>query len=311
MTGGGQQRHAAVRVYCRRVATRQQPVPRRRLRTALVALTALVLAGTSAAADGAGPDPRPRAHILSASWGTDDAVGCPTGETGLDNIPVTFNWFIDPTSIQPADFRIVRSDGTTTTPVCALQFPPDEPDEAQTVNLIGDFGDSVDGPTPETVRVVGALQGHGPQTTRSRPVKHPRADVEPLSGGPYIVDAWTIRPAVYAGDANRCTVGRTFVRVMWSNGLTAYPTGDEVGEPVVASYRAVYRRTDGRVVRLAPLAVADLYDQETTFNSDNMHDLCLPRRPRGAQLERITIAAGLIQDPNGDPNLAQRFVRVR
>lgn len=292
------------------MATRQHPVPRRRLRPVLVALTALVLVGMSAAADGAGSDPRPRAHILSASWGTDDAVGCPTGETGLDNIPVTFDWFIDPRSIQATDFTIVRSDGTTTTPVCALQFPPDEPDEAQTVNLIGDFGDSVDGPTPETVSIVGALQGHGPQTTRSRPVGHLSADVEPLSGGPSIVDAWTIRPAVYAGDANRCTVGKTFVRVMWSNGLTAYPTGAEVGQPVVTSYRAVYRRTNGRIVRLAPLAVADLDDHATTFNSDNMHDLCLPRRPRGAQLERISIAAGLIQDPNGDPNLAQRFTPV-
>ena len=292
------------------MATREQPVPRRRLRPTLAALTAAVLVGTGVAAHGAGPDPRPEATILSASWGTDDAVGCPTGETGLDNIPVTFNWFIDPASIQTTDFEIVRSDGTSTTPVCALQFPPDEPDEAQTVNLIGDFGDSVDGPTPEAVRVVGALRGHGPQTTRSKPVGHLAADVDPISGGPYIVDAWTIRPAVYAGDPNRCTVGRTFVRVMWSNRLTAYPTGAEVGEPVVASYRAIYRTTNGRVVRMKPLAVADLYDQSTTFNSDNMHDLCLPRRPRGAQLVRITIAAGLIQDPNGDPNLAQRFTRV-
>ena len=292
------------------MATREQPVPRRRLRPTLAALTAAVLVGTGVAAHGAGPDPRPEATILSASWGTDDAVGCPTGETGLDNIPVTFNWFIDPASIQTTDFEIVRSDGTSTTPVCALQFPPDEPDEAQTVNLIGDFGDSVDGPTPEAVRVVGALRGHGPQTTRSKPVGHLAADVDPISGGPYIVDAWTIRPTVYAGDPNRCTVGRTFVRVMWSNGLTAYPTGAEVGEPVVASYRAIYRTTNGRVVRMKPLAVADLYDQSTTFNSDNMHDLCLPRRPRGAQLVRITIAAGLIQDPNGDPNLAQRFTRV-
>ena len=61
---------------------------------------------------------------------------------------------------------------------------------------------------------------------------------------------------------------------------------------------------------MKPLAVADLYDQSTTFSSDNMHDLCLPRRPRGAQLVRITIAAGLIQDPNGDPNLARRFTQV-
>jgi hypothetical protein len=43
-------------------------------------------------------------------------------------------------------------------------------------------------------------------------------------------------PSIYLGDPNRCTVGKTFVRVMWSNGLTAYPTGEEVGAPVAASY---------------------------------------------------------------------------
>lgn len=104
------------------------------------------------------------------------------------------------------------------------------------MNLIGDFGDSGNGPTPVAIRVVGALQGKAPGAIRWRRVPPtPTAKVEPLSGGPYIVDAWTLTPAIYRGDANRCTVGRTFVRVMWSNGLTAYPTGAEVGAPVVAS----------------------------------------------------------------------------
>ena len=94
---------------------------------------------------------------------------------------------------------------------------------------------------------------------------------------------------------------------MWSNGLTAYPTGEEVGAPVVASYRAVYRLPNGKAVAIAPLEVADLHDHATSFNADNMHDLCLPRPPRGARLTGVTIGAGLIQDPNGDPNLAQRF----
>jgi len=250
---------------------------------------------------------RPVPRILSASWGTDDAVGCPSGEQGLDNIPVTFNWFIRRASIQPADFRILRSDGSVATPTCALQFPPDEPDEAQTVNLIGVFGDS-SGPTPVAVRVVGALRGKAPGAREWRRVgRLPKVGVDPLSGGPYIVDAWTLMPSIYRGDPNRCTVGQTFVRVMWSNGLTAYPSGEEVGAPVAASYRALYRLPNGRTVVIAPLEVADLHDHETSFNADNMHDLCLPRPPRGAKLSGVTIAADLIQDPNGDPNLAQKF----
>jgi hypothetical protein len=279
--------------------------------SAFAALGAVLLVfGLATSATGAGSAARPGLKILSASWGTDNAVGCPSGAQGLDNIPVTFSWFIRRSSIQTTDFQVVRSDGSVATPTCALQFPPDEPDEAQTVNLIGDFGDSVSGPTPAAIRVVGTLRGKAPGATRWRRIPPlPEAEVEPLSGGPYIVDVWTLTPAIYRGDANRCTVGRTFVRVMWSNGLTAYPTGAEVSAPVVASYRAIYKLPSGQRVGVAPLEVADLHDHPSAANADNMHDLCLPRPPRGAKLAGVTIGAGLIQDPNGDPNLAQRFLR--
>ena len=278
----------------------------------VVTLSCAVAAVAATASATTGTDPRPKPKILSASWGTDNAVGCPSGAKGLDNIPVTFDWFIRRSTIQTTDFQIVRSDGTTATPTCALQFPPDESDEAQTVNLIGDFGDAVNGPTPVSVRIIGALQGKAPTGNRWKPFPTLKpAKVEPLSGGPYIVDTWTLTPALYRHDRNRCTVGRTFVRVMWSNGLTAYPTGDEVGAPVVSSYRAVYRKRNGRTLAIAPLDVADLHDHQSAANADNMHDLCLPRPPKGAKLAGITIGADLIQDPNGDPNLAQTFKAPR
>lgn len=271
-------------------------------------LGAVLVCALPTTAAGAGSTAHSEPRILSASWGTDNAVGCPDGAKGLDNIPVTFTWFIRRSSIQTSDFRIVRSDGSTATPTCALQFPPDESDEAQTVNLIGDFGDSVNGPIPVAIRVVGALQGKAPGATRWRQLPPlPKVKVDPLSGGPYIVDAWTLTPAIYRGDANRCRVGKTFVRVMWSNGLTAYPTGAEVGTLVVASYRAIYKLPNGKTVALAPLEVADLHDHPSAANADNMHDLCLPRLPGGAKLTEVTIGAGLIQDPNGDPNTAQKF----
>jgi hypothetical protein len=279
---------------------------RRLPRYAIAALGAILLVCASATATGSVARPEPR--ILSASWGTDNVVGCPNGAQGLDNIPVTFNWLIRRPSIQTTDFRIVRSDGSTTTPTCALQFPPDESDEAQTVNLIGDFGDSVNGPTPVAIRVVGALQGKAPGAIGWRQLPPlPKAKVEPLSGGPYIVDAWTLTPAIYRGDPNRCTVGKTFIRVMWSNGITAYPTGAEVGAPVVASYRAIYKLPNGKLASVAPLDVADLHDHPSSANADNMHDLCLPRPPRDAKLTGVKIGGELIQDPNGDPNGAQEF----
>lgn len=270
-----------------------------------LALAALLVCALPATA---GALVRPEPRVLSASWGTDDQVGCPSGARGLDNIPVTFDWFIRRQSIQVTDFQIVRSDGSVATPTCALQFPPDERDERQTVNLIGDFGDAAGGPTPVAIQIVGALRGKAPGADRWRRLPSPpKVDVDALAGGPYVVDAWTLTPALYRGDGNRCTVGRTFVRVMWSNGLTAYPTGDEVGAAVVASYRALYKLPSGKVVAVAPLDVADLHDHSTAANADNMHDLCLPQPPRGARLRGVRIGGGLIQDPNGDPNAAQTF----
>jgi len=284
-------------------------MPRQR-RFRLIAVAALLCTCVlTSTATGTASAPRPEPRILSASWGTDNAVGCPSGAKELDNIPVTLTWFIRRPSIQTTDFQILRSDGTTATPTCALRFPPNERDEAQTVNLIGDFGDSVSGPTPVAIRIVGALQGRAPGAGRWRQLPPlPKAEVEPLSGGPYIVDAWTLTPGIYRGDANRCTVGASFVRVMWSNGLTAYPSGAEVGAPVVASYRAIFKLPDGKLAKIAPLEVADLHDHQSAANADNMHDLCLPQSPRGARLKGVSIGGELIQDPNGDPNAAQRFL---
>jgi hypothetical protein len=276
---------------------------------AVAAFASALLGGALPGSAGAtGPLLRPVPRILSASWGTEDKVGCPNGAQELDNIPVTFNWFIRGLKLPSRDFRVVRSDGTVATPTCAIRFPPDEADEAQTVNLIGDFGDSASGLTPVAVKVVGGLEGKAPGAHRWRPIRRlAPVKVDPIAGGPYIVDAWTIMPSIYRRDPNRCMVGETFVRVMWSNGLTAYPTGEEVGAPVTASYRALYKLPGGKTVAIAPLEVADLHDHETSFNADNMHDLCLPEAPRGARLAGVTIGADLIQDPDGDPNLAQRF----
>ena len=281
-----------------------------RSRALAVAALASALVGSAlpAGAGAAGPLHRPVPRILSASWGTEGAVGCPNGAKELDNIPVTFNWFIRGLKLPSRDFQVIRSDGTVATPTCAIRFPPDERDEAQTVNLIGDFGNSANGPTPVAVRVVGKLEGKAPGARRWRPIRHlAPVKVDPIAGGPYIVDAWTIMPSIYRRDKNRCEVGQTFVRVMWSNGLTAYPTGEEVGAPVLASYRALYKLRSGKTVAIAPLEVADLYDHESSFNADNMHDLCLPEIPRGARLAGVTIGADQIQDPDGDPNLAQHF----
>jgi hypothetical protein len=282
-------------------------LPPRRRSVLTVLAVGLVVAALPGVAAAAGSTPAP-AKILSVAWGSSNQTACPGGTaTNLDNIPVVFTWFIRPASIRPSDFTVVREDGTTVQATCAIQYPPDERNELQTINMIGDFGEPIAGQRPVELRVTGALQGRPIGSVGWRAVGRlaPHA-ITQLEAAPFIVDAWTLTPRLYAGDRNRCTVGSTFVRVVWSNGITAYSTGAEVGSAVTASYRAVYTR-DGRRLSVAPLAIADLNDHSTAAMADNMHDLCLPAVPRTARLRGITLAADLVQDPNGDPNAAQRF----
>jgi len=273
------------------------------------AITCLLLAPiTTAGAATANASPgRESAKILSASWGKNGGNSCPSGGAGFDNLPVTFNWFIKPASVAPTDFVITRDDGTTTNPVCALLFPPDERNERQTVNLIGDFGDPA-GVRPITVTVTGALQGHAMDKDRWQDIPAGLThEVDQIEGGPYIADAWVLTPKQLKGDSNRCTVGENFVRVAWSNGMTAYPDGAEIGAAVVNSYRAVFTLPSGKALIVKPLAVGDLADHSTTAMDDNMHDLCLPALPKGAKLIGVRVGASLLRDPNGDPNLVQDF----
>lgn len=281
----------------------------RRLATASLAIATLVaLPLTTAGQSTASPlDSRGQAQILSAAWGLNNGNMCPTGEKGLDNIPVTFNWFINTSTISVSDFVITRDDGTTVNPTCALQYPPDEANELQTVNLIGNFGDPA-AARPVKVTVVGELQGHAPGQTTWRTITPGLShSIVQIEAGPDISDAWRLTPLMMSGDKNACTVGQTFIRVAWSNGMTAYPTGAEIGDAVVQSYRAIFTLPNGKVINVRPLAVADLADHSTPAMDDNMHDLCLPKTPTGAALTEVRVGAKFLQDPNGDPNLVQHF----
>jgi hypothetical protein len=281
----------------------------RRIATSCLALAAFfTLPLATAVHSTASPsDSRIVPKILSAAWGLNNGNQCPTGEKGLDNIPVTFNWFIQTSSIAVTDFVITRDDGTTVNPTCALQYPPNETNELQTVNLIGNFGDPA-AARPVKVTVVGELQGHAPLQTNWSPIAPGlSSSIVQIEAGPDISDAWRLTPAMMIGDTNACTVGQTFIRIAWSNGMTAYPTGLEIGDAVVNSYRALFTLPSGKVINVRPLAVADLADHSTPAMDDNMHDLCLPKVPAGAVLSEVRVGAKFLQDPNGDPNLVQHF----
>jgi len=242
-------------------------------------------------------------RFLSAFWGLDDGMPqqiCSTA-TALDGMPITFSWLINPASIDPADFNVIRSDGTVTVPTCATLRPANESNETQTILLTGDFGDAVSGVRPVRVQLVGQLSGSPPHSKRSEVfsglVSPP---ISRLSAGPTIVDAWRIDPALLTNDANACTVGSAFVRVVWSGGITDFPTGNEVGVAVTQAYRLTYLHR-GKTVTVAPLEIGDLND------GDNMHDLSFSAIPAQAKLLSITLPGKHVEDPNGDPNSFQVF----
>jgi hypothetical protein len=235
-------------------------------------------------------------RFLSAFWGLDDGM-----PQQLDGMPITFSWLINPASIDPADFNVIRSDGTVAVPAFATLRPANESNETQTILLTGDFGDAASGVRPVRVRLVGQLLGSPPGSRRSEVfsglVSPP---IRRLSAGPSIVDAWRIDPALLTNDANACTVGSAFVRVVWSGGITDFPTGNEVGVAVTRAYRLTYLHR-GKTVSVAPLEIGDLND------GDNMHDLSFPAVPARAKLLTITLPGRHVEDPNGDPNSFQVF----
>jgi hypothetical protein len=225
---------------------------------------------------------------------------CPDA-TACDGMPITFSWLINPASIDPADFNVIRSDGTVTVPAFATLRPANESNETQTILLTGDFGDAESGVRPVRVRLVGQLVGSPPGSKRSEAFSDlVSPPIRRLSAGPSIVDAWRIDPALLTNDANACTVGSAFVRVVWSGGITDFPTGNEVGGAVTRAYRLTYLHR-GKAVTVAPLEIGDLND------GDNMHDLSFPPIPARAKLLTITLPGRHVEDPNGDPNSFQVF----
>jgi len=178
---------------------------------------------------------RKKPRLLSAFWGLDNGIN------GLDGMPITFSWLINPASIAPTDFRVIRSDGTFTAPTGATLLPANESNETQTILLIGDFGDAATDVRPVRVQLAGELVGHLPNSTHSKPFSSLISPpILPLEAGPYIVDAWRINPVLLVSDPNASTVGSTFIRVVWSGGITDYPTGNEVGVDATQAYRLKY-----------------------------------------------------------------------
>lgn len=252
---------------------------------------ALGYAGTTAA-----EPTRATGKILSAFFGLDDSrrlrlrtfLAC-NGNSSRDGMPVILSNEIDDTTLDASDFQITSESGKVGRVDCVTLRPADERGEKRTVLVIGDYG-SVDD-QPATVKVVGDLVSQDGGVN----FKGAQAPVIPLEAGPTLILAQSISESDWRlgtrGNCPRIGIKRV-VRVTWTGGITK-PGGAEIDAAEQALYRVRMRQSDGAVVSVAPVAVADLND------NDNNHELCLDV---DAEPLSVVFPAGHLTDPNEDLN---------
>lgn len=245
--------------------------------------------------DGAA-DPSPR--LLSAFFGLDNGLPfianrlC-LGASGEDGMPVVLSQTVDPATLQPEDFRVVRQSGYSSTPMCVTLRPAFDPGETRTVLLIGEFGDATDDP-PVHVQVVDDLMSDAANGEAAN-FRGAQTDVIALDAGPTLVWAEVVSREIWSqsGRGTSCPSDtQQVVRVTWTGGVRL-PDGEEPGDTERGLYRVTLQHADGSTSNVSPASLAELGD------NDNNHFLCLD-----TMLPATVVAfpAGHLVDPNGDLN---------
>jgi len=236
------------------------------------------------------------ARLLSAFFGLDNNLPFAAnrlcwGASGEDGMPVVFSQTLDADTLQPEDFEVTSKSGEAHTPKCVTLRPAQDAGELRTVLLIGEFGDALDNP-PLSVKVVGELLSDGSPTIN---FKGTQVDVTPLAEGPSLVLAEPVPKKQWTQETNstRCPQGiRQIIRVTWNGGVRR-PDRGEAGEAERKLYRVEVQQSDGSLVEVTPIALAELEDR------DNNHFLCLDT---GDPAVAVSFPEGLLVDPNGDLN---------
>ena len=236
------------------------------------------------------------ARLLSAFFGLDNVLRgnriCPGG-AGQDGMLIVLSQTIDPSSLQPEDFRVFTLSGAERTPLCSTLIPADDAGELRTVLLIGEFGDAANDP-PVKVLVVDDLLSDG-ITGSTVNFSGTETDVIPLETGPTLVLAEVVSEDEWSkpGRGSACPPGtQHVVQATWAGGVRL-PSGGDLGDDERALYRVSVERPDGSQEEIAPAALADLGDR------DNNHFLCLDTTDPAVS---IAFPAGHLVDPNQDLN---------
>jgi hypothetical protein len=234
--------------------------------------------------------------ILSAFFGLDDSrririrtmITC-RGLKGGDGMPVILSHEIDEKTLDPEDFRVTTASGKVGRVGCVTLRPANEEGEKRTVLVIGEYGSKAD--QPVKVDIIGHVMSMDGRVN----FKGARASVIPLEAGPTIILAEIVpREKWRLGTRGNCPTDgvKSVVRVTWAGGITR-PGGAEIDDKERKLYRVSVRKANGELAVVAPLAIADLND------NDNNHDLCLGT---DGDPVRVVFPAGALTDPNKDLN---------
>jgi hypothetical protein len=239
--------------------------------------------------------------LLSAHVSRFGAEPTPLGETSTprmveareheeDRIVLLFARELDPLTIDPRGFGVLRADGQRVRPTRVFLAPADEGDENRSLTLTGNFG-SPDAP-PVAIHVLGDLYAETGESLSGLD-----ADIS----GPDQADRPLSIERLSSSDT-RCPQSRQVLRTYWTDALT------QVGDADLAGIEL--RLVDGR--KLAPIAFDDQAQREgepvcEPFASclgpvdDNVLDLCVDA---DAAVVHVHFAAGLFADASGHASAA-------
>ena len=211
------------------------------------------------------------------------------GEPAEDRIVLVFGQELDPLTVDPRGFGVIRADGRRVRPKRALLAPADEGDENRSLTLLGNFG-SEDAP-PVAVHVIGGLHAETGEELAGLD-----APISGLREPDRALVVERLEPS-----SSRCPEARQVIRSYWTDALDSVGVGD-LG--AVELHLA-----DGRV--LAPVDFDDQAQREEDQEGDaglapgraddNVLDLCVDA---DEAVVHVRFGAGIFTDAGGRPTAA-------
>lgn len=213
------------------------------------------------------------------------------GEAAQDSLLLVFADELDPLTLSPLAFGVLRADGRRVRPTRAFLAPADESDENHSVTLLGNFGS--EGAPPVAVHVLGTIYAESGIELRGLD-----ADIISPSEPDRPVLIERLEP-----NESRCPGSAQMIRSHWTDSLTHVGADDLAGvELRLADGRVVHPSDfDDQARREEDPPCADNFSACLGPVDDNVLDLCIEV---SEALVHLHFAAGLFRDPAGLPTAA-------